>query len=174
MMKRLAVTVCLLWVVVSVAPAQQFFKAGVVDFARVYNQFFKETKPVKDFDDFKSGIQKEIDKMKEEIRQINDQRNDAKLKGDSSRVSSLDVEILKRQDVMKEYARVQQIQINSRNLDLQEANFLRLLNDEIEQAAVSKGFGLILNKKDTAVIWFGPDADITDDVLARMTADLKR
>lgn len=112
--------------------------------------------------------------MKEEIRQINDQRNDAKLKGDSSRVSSLDVEILKRQDVMKEYARVQQIQINSRNLDLQEANFLRLLNDEIEQAAVSKGFGLILNKKDTAVIWFGPDADITDDVLARMTADLKR
>ena len=173
-MKRIAIAALLLSAVASLAPAQQFFKAGVVDFARVYSQFFKETKPVKDFDEFKAGIQKEIDKMKEDIRQINDQRNDAKLKGDANRVTSLDAEILKRQDAMKEYARVQQIQINSRNLDLQEANFLRLLNDEIEQAAISKGFGLILNKKDTAVIWFGPDADITDDVLARMTADLKR
>jgi Skp family chaperone for outer membrane proteins len=170
-----------LWILLVVATlasslgAQQFFKTGVVDISRVYNQFYKETKAVRDFEDFKAGIQREIDKMKEEIRQLNDQRNDAKAKSDPAKVQLLDADILKRQDAMKDYARIQQLQINARSEEIKaDGSFQRLMGSEIEQAALSKGFGLVLNLKDTSIVWYGPDADVTDDVIARLTADFSR
>ena len=33
------------------------------------------------------------------------------------------------------------------------------------------GFALILNSANPAVIWYGPDADITDDVINRLAAE---
>ncbi|MEI8092949.1 MAG: OmpH family outer membrane protein [Spirochaetales bacterium] len=167
--------VAALVLVASGLPAQQFFKTGVVDITRVYTQFYKETKPVRDFDELKAGIQKEIDKMKEDIRLVNDQRNDAKAKSDAARVQTLDADILKRTDAMKEYARVQQLVLNQKNEELKaDGSFQKLLTSEIEQAALSKGFGLVLNLKDTSIVWYGPDTDITDDVIARLTADFSR
>ena len=49
-----------------------------------------------------------------------------------------------------------------------------LSNQELEQAAISKGFGLILNSSNPTVLWYGPDADITDDVIQRLQVDISR
>ena len=161
--------------VVSALPAQQIFKTGVVDLARIYTMFYKDTKPIRDLEEFKAGIQKEIDLMKEEIRLVNDQRKDAKDKGDAARFQKLDVEVQAKQAAMLDFAKTQQALINAKNAELQtDGAFQKLVSTEIELAAVSKGFGLILNLKDAAIVWYGQDVDITDDVIARLTADQER
>jgi len=174
-MKHLKQTVVLLALLVaglSVLPAEQFFKTGVVDLARIFTQFYKDTKPVKELEEFKAGIQKEVDRMKEEILQVNDQRKDAKEKGDTARFNQLDLEIQNRQAAMLDYAKTQQALINAKNAELQtDGAFQKLVSLEIEQAAISRGFGLILNLKDASIVWYAADVDITEDVIARLAAD---
>lgn len=176
-MKNLTKTLVVVLALSSVADlsAEQIFKTGVVDLARIYTQFYKDTKPVRELEELKAGIQKEVDRMKEEIRQVNEQRKDAKDKGDTARYQKLDAEVQAKQAAMLDYGKTQQALINAKNAEFQtDGAFLKLVQNEVELAALSKGFGLVLNVKDAAIVWYWPDVDITNDVIARLTAGQTR
>jgi len=153
--------------------AQQFAKTGVVNLTRV-SQFYKDAKS-KALEDMRASIQKDLDTMKDEIRTLADQRSEASKKGDSSLVQSLDSKIQSRKDAFADFGRRKQEALTAAAEDLKnDSSFQKLLPQEIEQAAISKGFALILNSSNPAVIWYGPDADITDDVNQRLQVDLTR
>ncbi len=155
------------------ATAQQFAKTGVVNLTRI-NQFYKEA-VVKEFEELKVAIQKDLDGMKEELRLLNDQRSEASRKGDSARVQTLDVEIQAKREAFTEFGRTKQEELAAAAEAVKsDTSFQRRLPQEIEQAAISKGFALILNSSNPVVIWYGPDSDITDDVIQRLQADLSR
>jgi len=156
--------------------AQQFAKTGVVNLTRI-NQFYKETTG-KSVEDLKLAIQKDLDRLKDEIRVLNDQRSEASKKGDSARVQALDAEIQGKKEAFTEFGRKKQEELSAAaemlKSDTAFQAFQKFLPQEIEQAAISKGFALILNSSNPVVIWYGPDADITDDVIQRLQADLGR
>jgi len=153
--------------------AQQFAKTGVVNLSRI-SQFYKDTK-TKALEDMRAAIQKDIDAMKDEIKTLSDQRSEASKKGDSAMVQSLDIKIQAKKDAFSDYGRKKQMELTAAADDLKNDSTLqKLLPQEIEQAAISKGFALILNSSNPAVIWYGPDADITDDVNQRLQVDLTR
>jgi len=172
-MNRIVVVILMGFVALGSVSAQQFAKTGVVNLTRV-SQFYKEAK-AKALDDLRASIQKDLDKMKEEIRMLSDQRSDASKRGDSPRVSVLDTDIQTKKDAFSEFGRKKQEELSAAvEASKTDSSFQRLLPQEIEQAAISKGFALILNSSNLAVIWYGPDADITDDVMQRLQVDLSR
>jgi len=153
--------------------AQQFAKTGVVNLTRV-NQFYKDAKN-KAVEDLKASIQKDLDQMREDIRVLTDQRMDSSKKGETAKVQSLDAEIQTKKAAFTDFGRKKQEELAAAGEALKnDTSFQKWLPQEIEQAAISKGFGLILNSSNPAVLWYGPDADITDDVTQRLQADLTR
>jgi Skp family chaperone for outer membrane proteins len=155
------------------ASAQQFAKTGIINLTRVSQQF-KESGS-KTLEDMKASIQKELDGMKDEIRQLTDQRTEAFNAGDQAKVQSLDATIQTKKAAFADYGKKKQDELTAAATLLRnDQAFQKLLPQEIEQAAVSKGFALILNASNPTIIWYGPDADITDDVIQRLQADLTR
>jgi Skp family chaperone for outer membrane proteins len=153
--------------------AQQFAKTGIINLARVTQQF-KES-GAKTIEDMKAAIQKDLDAMKDEIRQLSDQRAAAATAGDNAKVQTLDATIQAKKNAFADYGKKKQDELTAAAALLKnDQAFQKLLPQEIEQAAISKGFALILNASNSAIIWYGPDADITDDVIQRLQADLTR
>lgn len=172
-MKRILILSLMGLVALGSVSAQQFAKTGVVNLTRI-NQFYKDAKN-KSVEDLKVAIQKDLDRQKEEIRLLNEQRIEANKKGDALRVQTLDSEIQIKRDAFIEFGRLKQEELAAAAESLKsDTTFQKFLPQEIEQAAISKGFALILNSSNAVVIWYGPDADITDDVIQRLEADLNR
>lgn len=163
-MNRFAILIILGLVTLGGVQAQQFAKTGVVNLNRVSQAYL---------DPIKVASQKDIDKMKDEIRLLLDQRTSAAAKNDSAQVQSLDAQIQAKKDALTEFAKKKQGEWAAAVDGLKtDPVFQKLLPQEIEQSAISKGFALILNSSNAAVVWYGPDADITDDVIQRLQADL--
>lgn len=171
-MKRILVLLLILAAVGTVS-AQQFAKTGVVNLTRV-SQFYKDAR-AKAVEDLKASIQKDLDRMREEIRGLSEQRAEASKSGDTAKVQSLDGEIQAKKVAFTDFGRKKQEELAVAGEGLKnDTSFQKWLPQEIEQAAISKGFGLILNSSNPTVLWYGPDADITDDVIQRLQADLTR
>ena len=153
--------------------AQQFAKTGVVNLTRV-SQFYKDAR-AKSVEDLKASIQKDLDRLRDEIRGLTDQRAEASKAGDTAKVQSLDADIQAKKVAFADFGRKKQEELAAAGEALKnDTSFQKWLPQEIEQAAISKGFGLILNSSNPTVLWYGPDADITDDVIQRLQADLAR
>lgn len=156
------------------AQTQQFAKTGLVNLTRIYAQFYKESKGVRDFEALKASIQNDINKYKQELIQLMNQRNDAQARGDDATVQNLDDQIQKKKEAYQQFAAVKQQELKQKSEEVRkDDSFQKLLISEIDQEAVSKGFSLILNlENDSSVVWYSPDADITDGVIARLQVDL--
>jgi Skp family chaperone for outer membrane proteins len=169
-LKRILVLCVFGLAVLGSVSAQQFAKTGVINLTRV-NQVYKAG-VAKHFDDLKVAIQKDLDRMKDEIRLLNDQRNDASSKNDSTKVASLDLDIKAKRDAFAEFGKRKQEELATAGEAMKSDTTLqKLLPQDVEQSAISKGFALIVNSANPAVIWYGPDADITDDVINRLAAE---
>jgi Skp family chaperone for outer membrane proteins len=168
--KRILVLFLLGTVALAGVSAQQFAKTGVVNLTRVTQAY--RTALTKHVEDLKGSIQKDLDKKKDEIRLLNDQRSDAVKRGDTAKVSSLDADLQAKKDAFAEFGKAKQAELAAAAEALKSDTALqKLLPQDIEQAAISKGFALIVNSSNPAVIWYGPDADITDDVINRLAAE---
>jgi len=152
------------------ASAQQFAKTGVVNVARI-TQLYKAAQ-AKHFEDLKVQIQKDLDRLKDEIRLLTEQKTDASAKGDTAKAANLDTEINAKKTAFAEFGKKKQDELAAAAEALKsDTSLQRLLPQDIEQSAISKGFALIVNSANAAVIWYGPDADITDDVINRLAAE---
>ncbi len=159
---------------IAVAQTQQFAKTGLVNLTRIYDKFYKESKGVRDFEALKASIQNDINKFKQELIQLMNQRNDAQARGDEATVQQLDAQIQSKKEAYQQFAAVKQQELKQKSEEVRkDDSFQKLLISEIDQEAVSKGFSLILNlENDSSVVWYSPDADITDGVIARLQVDL--
>jgi len=170
---RIALLIVMGLVALGGVSAQQFAKTGVVNLTRI-SQFYKDAM-TKSVEDLKATIQKDLDRLKDEVRVLNDQRSEASKKGDAVKVQALDTDIQAKKEAFAEFGRKKQEELAAAAEAVKsDTTFQKLLPQEIEQAAISKGFALILNSSNPVVIWYGPDSDITDDVIQRLQADLGR
>jgi Skp family chaperone for outer membrane proteins len=153
---------------------QQFAKTGLVNLSKIYAKFYSQSQAVRDFEQLKASIQSDINKSQNEIRALMDQKTNAQNQGDLNQAQNLDNEIRQKTAALKDFVAVKQAELQKKSEEVRkDDSFQKLLLSEIEQEAVSKGFSLILNiDKDSSVVWYSPDADITDGVIARLQVDL--
>lgn len=149
---------------------QQFAKTGVVNIPLI-NQAYRNA-VTKHFEDLKASAQRDLDKMREDIRLVTEARAEASKKGDAAKVAVLDKDIQTQRDAFAEFGRKKQEELNAAAEALKsDALLQRLLPQDIEQAAISRGFALVLNSSNPSVLWYGPDADITAEVIERLAAE---
>lgn len=167
MQKKLGLLLALLYMAIMGASAQQLTRFAVVDLPKIYTAFFKDSQAVRDFEQRSARVQADIDKMSAEIQALQKSRLDAASAGDQEKVLSLDSEIYKKTEYLKEYYRIKTAELEDQKKKLTQSDtFLKQVYDEIRIVAESDGYSMVLNLKESSgILWYSPTVDITDKVI---------
>jgi outer membrane protein len=126
--------------------ADQITKVGILDIEKVYSIYFRESKAVKELQQLRADVLREINRIDEEILLLESQKIDAESRDDGATALRLDREIFQKQQYRDDYRRIKMDQIRKRSENLYKSDeFLDELLEAIEYVAESEGFSLILN-----------------------------
>ena len=156
--------------------AQQLTRFAVVDLAKVYTTFFRDSRAVRDFEERGARVQKEIDRMTKEIQDLKSKHADAILGGDQSQAARLENEVYRKSEFLREYYTLKTTELEDQKKKLsQSGTFLDQVYGEIRYIAESEGYSMVLNlKESTEIIWYSPTVDITDKVIQNLLDKAKR
>lgn len=152
------------------ASAQQITRFGVVDTYRVYQAYFRNSAPVRNYEAKKTEFQTEITKRTEEIQKLKQQASEYKNSGNESAAIKLDSEIVKKTDALTEYTAAKNRELESIKNNLQNSDvFYKKLYLTLERVAENEGFSLILSlQQANGVLWYSPSVDVTDKVISAL------
>ena len=169
-MRRIVLVGVFAFVSVFAAFSQQITRFGVVDTAKIYQAYFKNSAPMRNYESKKAEFQTEINKKTEEIQRLRQQKNDALSSGNSSQASKLDSEITKKTNALTEYTRAKNMELDSIKNSLQNSDaFYKKLYSIIERVAENEGFTMILSlQQGNGILWYSQSVDVTDKVIAQL------
>ena len=153
------------------ASAEQLSKIAVVSFERVVENFpsgspaFSRLRILKE--EYEERTQEHLERLNELERNL----LGAKESGTQLRVASLEREI----EDFKSFIRQWQ-EIKLKEIEIVQNDFLR--GDDIargiyraiEYIAVNEGYTLVLDDRDTDIVWYSNEVDITDLIIHRLRA----
>ena len=156
--------------VTGILSAQQYTRIGVVNIGKIYETASKDSPGVKELEEMKSDILKEVTRMSDELRVLEAKKQEATASGKELEVLSIDNEIQQKQNYQKEYVRVRQSQYNAKRDNLkQDTSFLSLVVQKIKEVSEIKGYTMVLRSDDPNLIYYNLESDITEDVLKQMS-----
>ncbi|MBN1798991.1 MAG: OmpH family outer membrane protein [Spirochaetales bacterium] len=175
-MKNIKKIICFLllcFVVQSVITAEQLTKIAVVDIVKIYKAFFKESKAIRDLEEFKKKYEAELDKIDNQLLELEKKIVEAKKKGDSSEIIKLEEEQTKTESYRNEYYRVKYKEYVKRFDAIKKSQsqdlWLELIGI-IEYIALRESFSVVLRIDDPYVVFYTKDVDITDEVVKEIDA----
>lgn len=170
-MKKIFVLVATFFFV-SVLSAQQITKFGVVDTAKVYNAYFRNSASVRNYERRKTEFQNEINAKTEEIRKLQEQKLVYQKANDEMNAKRIESEITKKTDYLREYTNAKNIELANLQKSLENNSFYRKLYDELGKIAEAGGYSLILSlQQNNAILWYSTSVDVTDDVIAALSGN---
>ncbi len=151
--------------------AQQITKFAVVDTARIYAAFYRDSRNVRDYEAKKTQYQGEIKRMSEEIKKLRQDKVDADTLGDQTKAARLESEINTKTSFLVEYSRVKNAELDTLKKKLiTDDDFYSGLYEQIRKIAESDGYSMVLSlQEDNSIIWYSPTVDLTEKVLRAMT-----
>lgn len=152
------------------ASAQQITKFGVVDTARVYNAYFRDSAVVRNYEKKKSEFQDEINKRTEELRSLQQRKVEYENNGNDSMAMKLQSEITKKSDFIVEYTTAKNVELESIQKSMQSSDaFYKKLYDTLAKVAESEGYSMILSlQQANAILWYSNSVDITDQIISKL------
>ncbi|MBP3416157.1 MAG: OmpH family outer membrane protein [Spirochaetaceae bacterium] len=150
--------------------AQQITKFGVVDTSRVYESFFRETGPVRNYESKKAAFQQEINELTQELRELQVQRAEYQKNKNEAGVLRLDAEIARRTQYITEYTSAKNMELETLRRSLQTSDaFYQKLYSTLERIAEDGGYSMILSLQDSnSILWYSPSVDVTDEVISAL------
>lgn len=172
MKKNIKIVISVLFVLFVAAPvfSQQITKFGVVDTAKVYNAYFRNSAPVRNYEKKKSEFQDEINKLTDELRKLQDKKLDYESNGNDAGAMKIEAEITKKKDYLTEYANAKNIELESMQKTLQNSDdFYKKLSNTLAKIAESGGYSMILSlQDDNSILWYSSSVDITNQVIQEL------
>lgn len=152
------------------ASAQQITKFGVVDTSRVYEAFFRDTGPVRNYEKKKADFQKQIDSLTQELKDLQAKRAEALKNKNEAAVQRLDSQITQQTEYLKEYTNAKNMELDSLRRSLQSSDsFYQKLYSTLERIAEGGGYSMILSLQDSnSILWYSPSVDVTDEVISAL------
>ncbi len=156
---------------ISLATAQQITRFAVVDTARIYSTFFRDSRAVRDFESKRTQYRTEMDRMAEEIKNLRQQKVDLEASGDTTRAMRLEAEIQSKTSFLVEYSKARNAELDTlRSRLTTDDQFYSMLYDEIRRVAESDGYSAVLSVQEgSAIFWYSPTVDITDKIIRNLT-----
>ena len=169
-MKRFLFFILFIFSFARIAEAQILTRFAVVDLNRVYLAYFSESRPIREFQERSARIQTEIDRMSAEIQSLRVNLVEARARGNNEQALTLEAEIARRDDFLREYVQVQRAALETQLTNLRSSSsFHEQIYDEINFIAESEGFSAVLNLTESSgIIWFSPTVDITDRLISSL------
>lgn len=169
-MKKIALILALSLLSLAGLSAQQITRFGVVDTARVYQAYFRNSAPVRNYESKKSQFQAEITKRSEEIQKLKSQKTEAESSGNDATASRLESEIIKKTDSLTEYTNAKNVELESIKNSLQNSDsFYKKLYSVLERVAEDGGYSVILSLQNAnGILWYSSSVDVTDKVIASL------
>ena len=149
---------------------QQLTRFAVVDLPKVYTEFFRDSRPVREFEERSTRVQNEIDRRNKEILDLRGRHSEAVLQGNQSEANRLESQVYRLTEALRDYYQTQTaILEDQKNRLMQSGSFLDQVYDEIRFIAESEGYSMVLNRSDTkGIIWFSATVDITDKLIQNL------
>lgn len=150
--------------------AQQITKFGVVDTAKVYNAYFRNSAPVRNYDRKKSEFQQEINKYTDELQKLQSKKVEYEKNGNDALVLKTDAEITKKKDFLIEYTNAKNAELESMQKTLQGSDaFYNKLYDTLSKVAEAGGYSMILSlQQSNSILWYSNSVDVTEQVIAEL------
>ena len=150
--------------------AQQITKFGVVDTAKVYNAYFRNSAPVRNYDRKKSEFQQEINKYTDELQKLQSKKVEYEKNGNDALVLKTDAEITKKKDFLIEYTNAKNAELESMQKTLQGSDaFYNKLYDTLSKVAEAGGYSMILSLQQShSILWYSNSVDVTEQVIAEL------
>ncbi|MDR1024915.1 MAG: OmpH family outer membrane protein [Treponema sp.] len=175
MVKKYTFVVCLLFLGV-LLPAQQLTRFAVVDLSRVYMSFLRDSRAVREWEEARDQVQREVDRRNREIQDLQSRKVNAELQGNDAAALDLENQIYRRTEALREYYQVKTAELEDwKNRLSQSDSFLEQVYDEIRFIAESEGYSTVLSlKENSGVLWYSPTVDITDKLIQNLIAKAGR
>lgn len=150
--------------------SQQITRFGVVDTAKVYNAYFRNSAPVRNYEKKKTEFQAEINKKTEELRSLQEKKLEYENAGNDVQVLRIESEITKKKDYLTEYTNAKNVELESLQKSLRSSDeFYKKLYNTLEKIAESGGYSMILSlQDDNAILWYSSSVDITNQVISEL------
>ena len=150
--------------------SQQITKFGVVDTAKVYNAYFRNSAPVRNYEKKKAEFQEEINKQVEAIKKLQQKKLDYENAGNESLALKTEAEITKKTDYLTEYTNAKNVELESMQKSLESSDeFYKKLYNTLGQIAESGGYSMILSlQASNSILWYSNSVDITDQVIQKL------
>jgi len=150
--------------------AQQITKFGVVDTNKVYNAYFRNSTAVRNYEKKREDYQNEINKVTEQIRELQQKKVDYHNSGNDAQELKIDAEITKKKDYLTEYTNAKNVELESLTKSLKNSDeFYKKLYSTLSKLAEEGGYSMILSLQESnSILWYSHTVDITDDVISRL------
>ena len=170
MSKKFIVTVLCIVSLCAVVSAQQITKFGVVDTSRVYESFFRDTGPIRNYESKKAAFQKEVDSLTQELRDLQTKWAEYQKNKNDAAVVRTDAEIAKKTQYITEYTNAKNMELETLRRSLQSSDsFYKKLYSTLERIAEDGGYSMILSLQDSnSILWYSPSVDVTDEVISAL------
>ena len=167
-MKKRLLSLFILFLLISIpAFSQQITKFGVVDTAKVYNAYFRNSAPIRNYEKKKADFQEEVNKLSDELKQLQQKKLDYESAGNETQVLKIEAEITRKKDYLTEYTNAKNVELESLQKSLQNSDdFYKKLYNTLAKIAESGGYSMILSLQDAnAILWYSSSVDITNQVI---------
>ena len=153
-----------------VATAQQLItNVGLVDLQVVTTAYFRESSAVRDLYADRDRIQAERARLETQIFELEARRLRAQQDGRNEEALRIGDQIFAQKQHLRDFVAVMHRQLSQREALLAESDaFLGELADAIEYVAESRGLSLVLDKNNVTLLYFLPEIDITELVVAEL------
>ena len=167
---KVFISIAVLLLAAAPAFSQQITKFGVVDTAKVYQAYFRNSAPVRNYEKKKAEFQEEINKQVEQIKKLQQKKLDYENAGNDSAALKTEAEITKKTDYLTEYTNAKNVELESMQKTLQNSDeFYKTLYNTLSKIAESGGYSMILSLQDAnAILWYSSSVDITSQVIAEL------
>jgi outer membrane protein len=153
--------------------SEQLTKIAVVDIIKIYNAFFKESKAVRDLEEFKKQYESELEKMDNQLQEYEKKILEAKKENKPDDQIKLEEERDKLKNLRNETYRVKYKEYVKRFDSIKKSQsqdlWLELIGI-IEYIALKESYSVVLRIDDPYVIFYTKDVDITDKVVEEINA----
>ena len=167
-MKKRLFSLLILSLVISLPVfSQQITKFGVVDTAKVYNAYFRNSAPVRNYEKKKSEFQEEVNKLSDELKKLQQKKLDYESAGNETQALKVEAEITRKKDYLTEYTNAKNVELESLQKSLQNSDdFYKKLYNTLAKIAEGGGYSMILSLQDAnAILWYSSSVDITNQVI---------
>ena len=150
--------------------AQQITKFGVVDISKVYSAYYKNSAPLRSYEEKKTAFQNEANKRAEEIKSLKQKRSEYQKSGDTENARKLDEDIKKKTDYLTEYTNAKNVELESLAKSLKNSDdFYKKLYSTLEKLAETGGYSMILSLQESnSILWYSSSVDITNQVITEL------